>query len=488
MSPSCSASSTGHRQRSGAACSQKSVPAAPGRCGPASRPGVTLSLLFFLLLLFSTVHANSRLLLTLQLKIIKGAATCWLEVITPLDFVAKNFKLPCIVVCLIVWTTDAVDEAASTPAPRRHAGNMIVTDDIVLEDLVTGSSGSGMLLPITAAMASHSNMIQPACHTLYAMRSRIFACGNHAGRWSACFLGDLPFSPPLHIGTASYSPHLTLIGSQDLDLDVESRPNIFTHSILTSFHPHFHSNIIIKWQDSPWVVCIYTLSSARKVVLWSGSVERLESARLPPRRTGFNPCSDHSAIFACSNRVGQCRFSVCEGGGGGFLEDLPFAPPFHSGAAPILASITLIGSQGLAVKSRPNIITYSLTTSFCRKFYFPPLWFSELSVSLSLSLSLNPPRSAGGGTVVAQWADRLLSIVTPDRLVCRSRNLLPRPLGPSRLAARPGTRISRDISRTSCRYQTPPFKNALRNTFSSGIPPSDASAGKGVCAMMVVER
>ncbi|KAJ8875418.1 hypothetical protein PR048_023313 [Dryococelus australis] len=47
---------------------------------------------------------------------------------------------------------------------------------------------------------------------------------------------------------------------------------------------------------------------------------------LPPRRTGFNPRPGHR-IFPCGNRVGRCRWS-------GFLVDLPFPPPLHSGATP----------------------------------------------------------------------------------------------------------------------------------------------------------
>ncbi|KAJ8890933.1 hypothetical protein PR048_010442 [Dryococelus australis] len=62
-------------------------------------------------------------------------------------------------------------------------------------------------------------------------RPRIFASGNRAGecRWSAGFLGDIPFLTPLHSATAPYSPLFALIGSQDID--VKSRPNLFTHSL-----------------------------------------------------------------------------------------------------------------------------------------------------------------------------------------------------------------------------------------------------------------
>ncbi|KAJ8876777.1 hypothetical protein PR048_021224 [Dryococelus australis] len=48
--------------------------------------------------------------------------------------------------------------------------------------------------------------------------SRILTCGNLAGRcrWSAGFLGALPFTPTLHSGAAPYSPRFTLTGSQEL--------------------------------------------------------------------------------------------------------------------------------------------------------------------------------------------------------------------------------------------------------------------------------
>ncbi|KAJ8883022.1 hypothetical protein PR048_014861 [Dryococelus australis] len=49
-------------------------------------------------------------------------------------------------------------------------------------------------------------------------------------------------------------------------------------------------------------------------------VERLEPARLPPRRLGSNPRPGHALIFTSGNRTGRCHWSA------GFLGDLPFAP------------------------------------------------------------------------------------------------------------------------------------------------------------------
>ncbi|KAJ8877085.1 hypothetical protein PR048_021537 [Dryococelus australis] len=60
-------------------------------------------------------------------------------------------------------------------------------------------------------------------------RSRSFACGNRAGwcLWSAGFLGDLPFPPPLHSGAAPHPPRFILISSQDPYYKI--RRNLFTH-------------------------------------------------------------------------------------------------------------------------------------------------------------------------------------------------------------------------------------------------------------------
>ncbi|KAJ8865720.1 hypothetical protein PR048_033241 [Dryococelus australis] len=55
-----------------------------------------------------------------------------------------------------------------------------------------------------------------------------------------------------------------------------------------------------------------------------GGSQDLVTARLPPRRTGFNP-RPGDRIFASA---GRCRWSA------GFLRDLPFPPPLHSGTDP----------------------------------------------------------------------------------------------------------------------------------------------------------
>ncbi|KAJ8871138.1 hypothetical protein PR048_027442 [Dryococelus australis] len=56
--------------------------------------------------------------------------------------------------------------------------------------------------------------------------------------------------------------------------------------------------------------------------------------------------SPPSRIFA---RAGRCLWLA------GFLRDLPFTPPFHSGATPYSSRFTLIVFQHLDVKSHPNI-------------------------------------------------------------------------------------------------------------------------------------
>ncbi|KAJ8891735.1 hypothetical protein PR048_004270 [Dryococelus australis] len=66
----------------------------------------------------------------------------------------------------------------------------------------------------------------------------------------------------------------------------------------------------------------------------------------------YTRASDVCSLAAASESS-QCYFTP---------DRSSVSPPFHSGAAPYLSRFTLIGSQDLAVKSRPNLFIHSLTT------------------------------------------------------------------------------------------------------------------------------
>ncbi|KAJ8895391.1 hypothetical protein PR048_000723 [Dryococelus australis] len=83
------------------------------------------------------------------------------------------------------------------------------------------------------------------------------------------------------------------------------------------------------------------LALEKQLYAWAAVAERIEC--VAPRRTGFNSQPGHSLIFASGNRTGRCRCSA------GFLGDLPFPPPLHSGDAPLSPRFGLIGSQDLCV-------------------------------------------------------------------------------------------------------------------------------------------
>ncbi|KAJ8896128.1 hypothetical protein PR048_001471 [Dryococelus australis] len=97
-----------------------------------------------------------------------------------------------------------------------------------------------------------------------------------------------------------------------------------------------------------------TSNNSFRVANGAAVVQWLE-CHLPPRRTVFDSRRGHPPISARGNRAERCRWSA------GLLGDLPLPPPTHSGAAPYSSRLTLIGSQDLTVKSRPNLFTHSLT-------------------------------------------------------------------------------------------------------------------------------
>ncbi|KAJ8878428.1 hypothetical protein PR048_019006 [Dryococelus australis] len=91
------------------------------------------------------------------------------------------------------------------------------------------------------------------------------------------------------------------------------------------------------------------------------------------RRTPYHPPPPNysgSNLVRHDTRRRNSRFHVCSllasrvtptrRLSAGFLGDIPFPPPLHSSAAPYSPNFTLIGSQDLDVKNRPNLFTRPL--------------------------------------------------------------------------------------------------------------------------------
>ncbi|KAJ8873969.1 hypothetical protein PR048_024809 [Dryococelus australis] len=74
--------------------------------------------------------------------------------------------------------------------------------------------------------------------------------------------------------------------------------------------------------------------------------------------------STSGLVDAARNCAERCCWSA------GFLLDLPFPSPFHSGSAPDSPRFILIGSKDLEVKSRPNIFTLNGRTGKIEPKYF----------------------------------------------------------------------------------------------------------------------
>ncbi|KAJ8895152.1 hypothetical protein PR048_000477 [Dryococelus australis] len=93
------------------------------------------------------------------------------------------------------------------------------------------------------------------------VRSRIFSCGNRAGRRHALagFPCDLPLLATFHFSAAPYSPRFTLIGSRDLD--VKSCPNLFTHS--------YSCKDAVRHMVKAWLVISRPSDGCETVHIWT---------------------------------------------------------------------------------------------------------------------------------------------------------------------------------------------------------------------------
>ncbi|KAJ8871074.1 hypothetical protein PR048_027378 [Dryococelus australis] len=249
---------------------------------------------------------------------------------------------------------------------------------------------------------------------------RIFAFRNRARqcRWSAGFLGDIPYPPPFNSGAAPYSPQslssaltkttlltaaqLSSLGIADRQrvarevtsgreiydceyqavksaagrLDYWSRcTGLVSHWLLHAAEASLLAGLQrlacrlpgANWRTASDAIllacaavvrlCIHNYCVHSCAAFHQQNVECLH-ARLTTWRSGLNTRPGHR-IFASGKRAVRCRWSE------GFLGDLPLPPP--PPATPfrhrsIFTSITLIGSQNLVVKSRPNLFTLFLTS------------------------------------------------------------------------------------------------------------------------------
>ncbi|KAJ8873485.1 hypothetical protein PR048_024303 [Dryococelus australis] len=142
------------------------------------------------------------------------------------------------------------------------------------------SGGRGGL--VGRLLASH---IGELCPISGGCRFRIFARENRARRcrWAADFLGDLPFPPPLHSGTASHSPRFTLIRSQYLDDDTGLAAGVVNISAFSKAFPRKYIRDEGKWRmdislhgivrHKPWGGEKLELSGAPRVAYLPGGRE-----------------------------------------------------------------------------------------------------------------------------------------------------------------------------------------------------------------------
>ncbi|KAJ8897705.1 hypothetical protein PR048_003055 [Dryococelus australis] len=155
--------------------------------------------------------------------------------------------------------------------------------------------------------------------------------------------------------------HLTSLHPHCLS---KNRPHLFTHSLIRST-----LELIPEWcrqkvdvlqlrkihdvtpvqQSIVWPIqFIYDGGEASIVIQQAVVSQRLDCS--PPKTYRVQSPAGSLWVFASRNRAGRCRWYA------GFLGDIPFPPPLHSGGtAPFSPHLTFIGSQDPVVKSCPNL-------------------------------------------------------------------------------------------------------------------------------------
>ncbi|KAJ8880621.1 hypothetical protein PR048_017091 [Dryococelus australis] len=193
--------------------------------------------------------------------------------------------------------------------------------------------------------------------------------------------------PPLQSGAAPYSPHFTLISSQDLD--VKSRPNLFTPHLLSTLNS-YHCQTCVAASKKVTVVVVWVSHCFGASVNPPADDKREQGregerpsrsygnrfAQFPNKTLGLpafhqgDPCSIPGRVTPNPRMWESCRTMPLVGGS-------PRGPPASQPhpqfrRCSILTSIAIIGSQDLDVKSRPNLFTHSTTELTVRCPYVRP--------------------------------------------------------------------------------------------------------------------
>ncbi|KAJ8868415.1 hypothetical protein PR048_029931 [Dryococelus australis] len=173
-------------------------------------------------------------------------------------------------------------------------------------------------------------------------------------------------SPPLLSSVTPCSPHFILINSQDLDAGgTGNKEAVCKKRLRYALGGEVRNHWVKITSSAVGRNGIRDLHNEQQMeasnifqhlhLFWNSSIrfgatvaERL--ARSPPTKANRVQSPDVRKW----DRAGRCRWSA------GFLGDLPFPLPLHSSPAPYSTSITLIGSQDLAVNSRPYLSRSSI--------------------------------------------------------------------------------------------------------------------------------
>ncbi|KAJ8874048.1 hypothetical protein PR048_024888 [Dryococelus australis] len=224
--------------------------------------------------------------------------------------------------------------------------------------------------------------------------------------WETCWTMPLvselsrgfPVSSALSFRRLSILTSITLIGSQDLA--VKSRPNLFTHSLICLLFNHLASTSVLIFDFfTGRAIDLATRDPSEEVAgTVSIMLEEVDGCTAvvllldPQRLTRMDeklstiPLSPVTPTSKFSEALLKFYFQDIPPPHankrtmplvGGFYRGSHVSPALSFRRCSILTSFTLIGSEALDVKSRPNLSTHALTVAFLRDKHKPMLvaWF-----------------------------------------------------------------------------------------------------------------